>query len=114
MSLMGAHPAQQFYNDASSTNITASSGSTVELEDATTHNIQGIEVFNTSTAPINLYVGPTTNLQRIAIIPPADADAYVGHLPRQPCCIPKGMRLSVRATDNAAISAGLLIINTWA
>ena len=96
---------------AASTNVPSSAGDPLELEDALPDDIQSIEVVSTLGGPVELLLGPNTNLERIMLVAGV-ASTTLHHQPR-PCLMPKGARLSVRNIAAAAISSGVLTINLW-
>lgn len=100
-----------FHVNAASTNVPTSAGNPTELEDAMPDDVKMIEIVNSLGGPIELLLGPNTNLDRICIVPGV-ASTVIHQQPRA-CLIPKGVRLSMRNLAAAAISSGLLTINLW-
>lgn len=99
-------PIIQYRNLASGTNVPASAGSALQLT-ASTPNIRAMTLTNTGSASVTLYHGPDSALMAICIIPPATT------IQRVPMPFGTRNRLSIRATDNAAITTGEVIINCW-
>lgn len=109
---MGSIPAGSFRIDASTSNIPASASSPLEVTSATGYDVCGLEIANGTAADVTVYLGPDTNLDVLTISPGLTSGVVVQQ--RQPCIISQGARIAVRASANAAISSGRLIINLWA
>lgn len=108
---LGSVPAFSLRTLASTTNITASGGSVLELSASTPTEARVMEFWNTTGATVNIYTGPDANLDLFCIAPGMSTQAV--KCDRGPVTLSAGTRLSVRAAANTAISAGELIINFW-
>lgn len=100
-----------FQITASSTNVPTSAGDPLELEDAMPSDIKEIEVISDLGGPVELLLGPNSNLDRLMIV--AGKASTLVHHQRQFASISKNARLSIRNLAAAAISTGTCTINLW-
>lgn len=111
MSSAGRILIAAYTNDASSANIPASGSSALQLDSALASDVTGATIVNSIAADVNLYEGPAGGEKLLMVIPGRTSTVLT--LQQFAILINKGVRLSLRAVANSAISSGILTINLW-
>jgi len=92
------------YLDSSSTSISASNGSYVQVISATSAAAKAVEIYNGSSTPLSFGIGAASSEVEKLVVAPS------GWTPVMKLFIPSGSRLSVRS-KGSSVNSGVVIIN---